>query len=217
MGFFKKLFSPLKSRFKNMDTLMQNQVAISVGLAGVAQRVVENELLPKLLTVLGSAISAKTKKKITTELAIGILACARIPDKRVLNDVWGLEGEMLRQMVAMLIFSESADPRQVLEKARYSSNPDEARVQVLLSIIRLVGAKDDTLITRINTLEFGNAWSGFATESIDGVITGFKRAQRAQRAAVIESVAGKLDLLSPRGKALIEEFVRRGASVPTKQ
>lgn len=213
MGFFKKLLSPLKSRFKKMDTLMQNRVAISVTLAGFAQRAAENELLPKLLTVLGTAISPEVTKKIATELAIGVVACVRIPDKRVLNDVWGLEGEALRQMVAMLVFSENADPRQVLENAQYSSNPDETRVQVLLSVIRLVGIKDDTLITRLNTQAFGKEWNGFATEFVDGAITGFKRAQRV---AMIESVAGKLESLSPRGQALVEELVKRCADAPAK-
>ncbi len=213
MGFFKKLFFPLKSRFKRMDTLMQNRVAIPVTLAGFVQRAAENELLPKLLTVLGTAISPEVTKKIATELAIGVVACARIPDKHVLNDVWGLEGEVLRQMVAMLVFSESADPRQVLENSKYSSNPDEARVQVLLSVIRLVGIKDDTLITRLNTQAFGKEWNGFATEFVDGAITGLRRAQRA---AMIESVAGKLESLSPRGQALVEELVKRCADMPAK-
>lgn len=214
MGFFKKLFLPLKSRFKKMDILMQNRVAISVTLAGLVHRAAEDHLLPKLLTVLGTAISPEIKKKIVTELAIGVVACVRIPDKRVLNDVWGLEGEALRQMIAMLVFSENADSRQILENAKYSSNPDEARVQVLLNIIRLVGVKDDTMITRINTQAFGKEWSGFVTEFVDGAITGFKRAQRA---AVIESVADKLESLSPRGEALVDELIRRGASAPGKR
>lgn len=209
MSLFKKLFFPLKSQFKKMDTLMQNRVALSITLAGFAQRAAENELLPKILSVVGKSISSEVKKKITTELAVGVIACVRIPDKTRLNDVWGLEGEALRQMVAMLVFSESSDSRQVLENARYSSNPDEARVQVLLAIVRLVGSKDDTLITRINTQAFGKEWNGFATEFIDGTITGFKRSPRP---AMIESVAGKLAALSPRGQALIEEFINRCAA-----
>ena len=213
MGFFKKLFSPLKSRFKKMDTLMQNRVAISVTLAGFGRRAAEDQLLPKLLTVLGTAISSEIKRKIATELAIGVVACVRIPDKAVLHDVWRLEGEALRQMIAMLVLSESADSRQVLESTQYSSNPDEARVQALLSVIRLVGIKDDTLITRINTREFGEAWNGLATEFVDGAITGFKRTQRP---ALIESVAGKLGDLSPRGQALVEEFIKRCANAPVK-
>jgi len=136
-----------------------------------------------------------------------------MPDKLALNDVWGLERESLRQLVAMLVFSESSDSRQVLENAQYSSNPDEARVQVLLSIVRLVGSKDDTLITRLNTQAFGKEWNGIATEFVDGAITGFRRGQRS---AVIESVAGKLESLSPRGQALIEELVKRCADAPIK-
>lgn len=213
VGFFKNLFSPLKSRFKKMDTLMQNRVAISVTLAGCARRAAEDQLLPKLLPVLGTAMSPEIKRKIATELAIGVVACVRIPDKAVLNDVWGLEGEALRQMIAMLILSESADSRQVLENAQYSSNPDEARVQALLSVIRLVGVKDDTLITRLNTRNFGTEWNGFATEFVDGAITGFKRAQRP---AVIESVAGKLGELSPRGNAIVEELIKRFEEAPSK-
>lgn len=193
---------------------MQNRVAISVTLAGFARRAAEDQLLPKLLTVLGTAISSEIKGKIAAELAIGVVACVRIPDKTVLKDVWELEGEALRQMIAMLVLSESADSRQVLESAQYSSNPDEARVQTLLAVIRLVGIKDDTLITRLNTREFSNEWNGFATECVDGAITGFKRAQRA---ALIESVASKLESLSPRGQALVEEFVKRCADAPVKR
>ena len=196
-----------------MDALMQNRVALSITLAGFAQRAGENELLPKLLPVLGTSISPELKKKITTELAFGVVACVRMPDRLILSDVWGLEGEALRQMVAMLVFSENADSRQVLENARYSSNPDEARVQVLLAIVRLVGSKDDTLIARINTEAFGKEWNGFATEFVDGSITGLKRAPRS---AVIESMAGKLGLLSPRGQALIEEFLKKCAEAPAK-
>jgi hypothetical protein len=213
LGLFKKLFFPLKSRFKKMDTLMQNRVAISVTLAGFARRAVEDQLLPKLLTVLGAAISPEIKGRIAAELAIGVVACVRIPDRTVLKDVWGLEGEALRQMIAMLVLSESADSRQVLESAQYSSNPDEARVQALLYVIRLLGIKDDTLITRLNTRDFGKEWNGFATEFVDGAITGFKRTQRA---AMIESVAGKLESLSPRGQNLVEEFVKRCADAPVK-
>jgi hypothetical protein len=213
VGLFKKLFFPLKSQFKKMDTLMQNRVALSITLAGFTQRAAENELLPKILSVVGTSISSEVKKKITTELAIGVIACVRIPDKTRLNDFWGLEVEALRQMVAMLVFSESSDTRQVLENATYSSNPDEARVQVLLAIVRLVGSKDDTLITRINTQAFGKEWNGFAAEFIDGAITGFKRSPRP---AMIESVSGKLAALSPRGQALIEEFINRCATAPAK-
>lgn len=213
MGLFKKLFFPLKSQFKKMDTLMQNRVALSTTLAGFAQRAAENELLPKILSVVGTSISPEVKKKITTELAIGVIACVRMPDRARLQDVWGLEGEALRQMIAMLVFAESADSHQVLENAKYSSNPDEARVQTLLAIVRLVGSKDDTLITRLNTQAFGKEWNGFATEFIDGAITGFKRSARP---AMIEAVAGKLAALSPRGQALVEEFISRCAAVPAK-
>lgn len=192
---------------------MQNRVALPVTLAGFAQRAAEDELLPQVLPVLGTSVSRDLKKKIATELAIGIVACVRMPDKRALDDVWALEGEALRQMVAMLIFSENSDSRQVLENARYSSSPHEARVQVLLSIARLVGSKDDTLITRINTQAFGKAWSGFAADFVDGAVTGFKRAQRQ---AVIESLGNRLESLSPRGQALIEELVRKCAEAPGK-
>ena len=192
---------------------MQNRVAISVTLAGFARRAAEDQLLPKLLPVLGTAMSSEIKKKIATELAIGMVACVRIPDKTVLNDVWGLEVEALRQMIAMLVLSESADSRQVLVNAQYSSNPDEARVQVLLSVIRLVGVKDDALITRLNSREFGAEWNGFATEFVDGAITGFKRAKRP---AMIESVFGKVGELSPRGQALVEELIKRCANAPVK-
>lgn len=213
MGFFKNLFFPLKSRFKKMDTLTQNRVALSVSLAGYAQRAAEEKLLPEILPALGVSLPVDLKKKVSTELAIGVVACVRMPDKLVLNDVWGLEGESLRQMVAMLVFSENSDSRQVLENARYSSNPDEARVQVLLSIVRLVGSKDDTLITRLNTQEFGREWNGFATEFVDGAITGFKRVQRS---AMIDSIANKLESLTQRGKALIEELAKRCAEAPAK-
>lgn len=213
MGLFKKLFFPLKSQFKKMDTLMQNRVALSTTLAGFAHRASETALLPEILSVVGTSISPEVKKKITTELAIGVISCARIPDKTRLNDVWGLDGEALKQMVAMLVLSESSDSRQVLEHAKYSSSPDEARVQVLLAIGRLVGSKDDTLITRINTQAFGKEWNGLATEFIDGSITGFKRSPRP---AVIESAASRLAALSPRGQMLIEEFINRCAAPPAK-
>jgi hypothetical protein len=213
VGFFRQLFSPLESRFKKMDTLMQNRVALPVMLAGFARRAADNDLLPKLLPALGPSISLATKNQIVTELAIGVVSCVRIPGGPALTDVWGLDGEALRQIIAALVFSESADSRQVLESARYSSNPDEARVQVLLSIVRLIASNDDTLITRINTQTFGKIWNGFATEFIDGAVTGFRRSQRS---AVIESVAGKLESLSPRGKALIEEFVKRCIDTPVK-
>lgn len=213
MGLFKKLFFPLKSQFRKLDALMQDRVALSTTLAGFAQRAAETQLLPEILSVIGTSISTEVKKKITTELAIGVVACVRMPEKARLQDVWGLEGEALRQMVAMLVFSENADSRQVLENARYSSNPDEARLQTLLAIVRLVGSEDDTLITRLNTEAFGREWDGFAAEFVNGSITGFNRLPRS---AMIEAVADKLAALSPRGQALVEEFISRCAAAAAK-
>lgn len=213
IGVFRNLFLPLQFRFKKMDTLMQNRVAISVSLAGFASRSAEDQLLPMLLPGLGIKIPSKTKRKIVTELAIGIVACLRIPAKTVLNDVWGLEGEALRQMMAMLVLSEGGDSRHVLENTQYSSNPDEARAQVLLAVIRLAGIKDDNIITRLNTREFSKEWNGFASTFVDGAITGF---HRAPRTAAIKSVAGKLGRLTPRSLTLVEELIKRCANTTTQ-
>jgi hypothetical protein len=196
-----------------MDTLLQNRIAISVSLAGFVQRVAENDLLPKILPALGNSATAGIKKRIATELAIGVVACANVPDRLVLWDVWGMEGESLRQMIAMLVLSESNDSRQVLDNAKYSSSPDEARLQALLAVVRLTGVKDDTLITRLNTEQFGKEWNGLVADFVGGTLTGFRRAQRA---AILESIAGKLESLTPRGNAIIEELVKRFEEVPDK-
>lgn len=193
---------------------MQNQIALSVSLAGFAQKSAENELLPKLIPGLGISLAPELKQKIATELAIGLISCAHIPDKAALNDVWGLEGESLRQMVAILVFSESSDSRHTLENAGYSSNPNEARLQILLSIVRLTGSKDDNLITRLNTQEFGALWNRFANEFIVGAVEGFRRSQRA---AMIESISSKLESLSARGEVIIEEMIGRFSNVQTKR
>lgn len=214
VGFFKKFFSPLKSRFKKMDPLTQDRVALSVTLAGFICRAAEDQLLPIIVPALATSMSPSLRKCLVTELAIGLISCLSMPDEFTLNDIWGLESDALRQITAMLVFSENDDPRQVLETAKYSSNPDEARVQVLLSIVRLAGAKNDNLMAKINTPAFGKEWTGFVTEFVDGAITGLKRAQRL---AVIESVADKLESLSPRSQTLIEEFIKRVSDIPKKE
>ena len=208
VGFFKNLFFPLKSRFKKMDSRTQNRIALAVNLAGFAQWASENHLLPKLLPVLGISLTPDLKKKVTAELAIAAIAASSIPSEEALNDVWGLENEFLRQIIVMLIFAENSDSRHVLENAKYSSNPNEARVQVLLSIIRLIDSRDDTLIERLDTAGFGKEWDGFVTEFINGAVTGL---MRMQRSAMIDSIARKLEALTPRSNTIVEEFIKRSS------
>lgn len=209
MGFYKNLFFPLKSTYKKLNPLTQNRIAFVISLAGSSHGAIERYLFPILESAMNSKISSPIKKSVSTELALGLTAVAKLPAASRLNQIWNLEPELLREIVIMLVLAENNDSRQVLSQTNYSSNPNEAKVQCLLAVSRLINPGDDTLAQRLNTEAFGAEWSGFVTGFIDGSITGFNRTPRA---TMLESTSNRIADLSSRSKLIIEELINRTSS-----
>lgn len=209
MGVIKNLLFPLAKRYKRLDPRIQNRIAIAVSLAEMGRRQVENELLPVVLSSLPSSIPPLKKKLVTTELLVGLVSCLRLPPPDELSAMWDIEGEGLRQMVGMLILAESDDTRQVLANTSYSANPDEARIQTLLAVARLIQSNDDNLVNQLNTQELVGIWDGFVADYISGAMAGY---QRVPHPAVVERIARTLADLTPRGKTLVDELITRSTS-----
>ncbi len=206
MSFFRNIFFPLPSRFKRLDTMIQNRVVLSVSLAGLVRLTIENELLPLIVDTIPFTLGNIQKQQIVTEMTLGIVSSMQMPPQDIIKDVWDLDREGLRQMIGMLVLAEADDARQVLSSISYSANPDEARVQTLLAVVRVSGSKDDTLITRLNAPAVAEIWQEITGELVSGAITGFKRAAHDD---VVDRMAKKLGEATPRGVAIIEELIKR--------
>lgn len=213
MGYFSNLFSSFKSRVKNQSLMTQKRVVLVVSVAGFAQRSVEDSLLPILESDSGIQIPQDLKKKIVAELALAFISSARISASPNLDNFWGMEPEMLREILVIMILSENGDERQVLENLKYSSNHDEARVQVLLFVENLIDVDSGSLIERLNSSTFGFVWNGLVTDFIDGSLTAMNRNPLNY---VLEAAFDRLEALAPRSKSIVEGFIQTSQSMKQK-
>lgn len=141
-----------------------------------------------------------------TELALAVVASAQIYDSDALRRMWGLDRDVLRQMLGLLILSEANDQRQTLDSTGYSSNPDEARVQALVAVAKVLEPGDSALAMRMNSAEFEKAWGLFSSEMVNGLLTGLARVDAGR---LMAATADRIAELTPRSRTILDEFIAR--------
>jgi hypothetical protein len=109
-------------------------------------------------------------------------------------------------LLACMILSEHNDTRHVLQIVGYSSNPDEARVQVQFRISKLLAREDSSLIQSLNQGAFLQSWYSCIDVFLSGTLVGFGRMPEKM---VIDRALKNLKQLSARGETIISELIKR--------
>ena len=119
---FRDMFSSLPRKFQQLREEDRRFILIAVSGSGYLCKAVEDNLVPTLEAILGRSLIAGARPKVVNEYAIAVLACCDAQLDQASSRYLGREPELLREVMAMLVFAEHDDKRNVLEQARYSRN-----------------------------------------------------------------------------------------------
>lgn len=211
---FREIFSSLPRKLQRLREDDKRFVLIAVSGSGFLCRAVEDNLLPGLEGILGRPVAASARPKVANEYAIAVLTCCDAQLDQPSSRFLGQKPELLRETMAMLVLAEHDDKRNVLEQARYSRNPDEARIQANLSVLSLLECRDSSLIEKLRGMEFTDRWYEMVGSFLPGFITG---AQRMAHTTFVESGMRSVKRLKPRSQSILDELVERlaaGDAVP---
>jgi hypothetical protein len=206
---FKEIFSSLPRRLQRLRENDKRFILIAVSGSGFLCRAVEDNLLPPLEAILGRSLAASARPKVVNEYAIAVLACCDAQLDQASSSYLVRKPELLRETMAMLVLAEHDDKRNILEQARYSRNPDEAKIQANLSVLKLLECHDSSLVERLRGSEFAARWYEMVGSFMPGFITG---AQRIPHMTIVESGMQSVKRLKPRSQSILSELIDRLAA-----
>ena len=206
---FREIFSSLPRKLQRLSEDDKRFILIAVSGSGFLCRAVEDNLLPSLEAILGRPVTASARPKVMKEYAIAVLACCDAQLDQPSSRFLGQKPELLRETMAMLVLAEHDDKRNILEQARYSPNPDEAKIQANFSVLSLLECRDSSLIEKLRGMEFTHRWYEMVGSFMPGFITG---AQRMAHTTFVESGMRSVKRLKPRSQSILDELVERLAA-----
>lgn len=203
---FGSFFSSPARQFGSLNAADQRFISISMGLAYLMPRQGVADLMNVIHSVLGRSLAEPQRKKVETELAIALVSCLGMPDDPTSRKLIHRDPEFLRELVGMLILSESGDERNVISTAHYSRNDHEARLQAIVSVGKLLARDDGSFINALNCAKFTNAWLSTCRVAVSGALKG---EQRSSGDELSQAVSNHISRLSVRGRAIIGECIKK--------
>jgi len=118
--------------------------------------------------------------------------------------------ESVRELVGTLAVTEleaqcGGTAERSLDDSNYSSDPDEAGMQFVLSVMRAMGMRKADLALKISALGFADMWMDVVSGFWDGTANGLSRT--GSNAAIFRVARDISSRLSPAGKALVKNIV----------
>ena len=197
--------SSLGTIFKQLDPKDQRGIFFCLSLAGFVEHYIEGDFVPIIEDIVDTTCIGDVGKKIILELATAILASCDFPDDKAFADLFGRDPDMLRGITIMLMLAESNDPSKAREKIPYSRKRDEARVQVVSEILRLLGVKDKQITIQLNGVELTRKWNELSAALVPGALAGMKSMSQA---AIIGASLKRIGFLSSWSNTVLQEYIK---------
>lgn len=205
MGSFSNTFSSLETTFKDLDPKDQNGIFFCLSLAAFVEHCIENDFVPIIEETVEKPCHGVERKKIVSELATAMVASCNFPNDKAFAELFGRDPDMLRGITVMLILADSDDPSRAREKISYSRNRDEARIQAISVVLRILGVSDKGMIKQLNGIEFAKKWTEFSGALIPGARIGMKGMPHP---AMIAATLKRIGFLSAWSKAVLHEYIK---------
>ena len=198
--------SSLGIKFKRLDPKAQSGIFFCLSLSAFLQHCIGNDFVPIIETTVKTPCVGVQRKEIVSELATAMLASCDFQNDKAFADLFGCDPELLRGITVMLVLADSDEPKKVLEKTSYTRNGNEARIQAVSAVMRILGVSDKELIGQLNGIAFAKRWNEFSTTLIPGVLTGMKGWAHS---SMIDATLQRIGSLSPWSEAVLQEYIKK--------
>jgi hypothetical protein len=205
MGSFSNNSSSLETTFQRLDPKDQKGIFFCLSLAAFIEHCVENDFAPIIEETTDKPCVGVERRKIVSELATAMVASCNFPSEKAFDEMFGRDPDMLRGIVVMLILADSDDPSRVSKRISYSRNRDEARIQAVSAVMRILGVSDKRMMGQLNGVEFTKQWNKFSPALVLGALTGMKGMPHP---AMIAATLKRIGFLSSWGNAVLREYIK---------
>lgn len=184
MSVFDRFTNPVWHAISRLDDRRQRIAAFLITGYGSCRYNVNEYLVAPLnqkgMLQLPIAMSPQTRERLIDEALVGLLKSCKVPQ----SDPSGrIPGEVVQNVAEVWGLFALADSNHRLNRAKpdtlkdslYSSDPDEARTQVLVKWAEILGLNQSDFVMDANRHWFLEQWSSMTAAMIAGFLTGFAR------------------------------------------
>ena len=230
MGFLDSLFNPLWRRVKRLPESARFDVFTVLSLHGFLRSTMQERVLTpfkKLCEMPSSPVcrffkvqpcfTPKLESRLIDEAVLALLCCCRrsgLPvNTRSKLDLGKLPEEVGALALAEINYRLGRTGPATLEKTGYSTDPEEARTQLLLVWMKLLEIEDARFVGIVGEAFFAEAWTDCAEILLSGYLQGLAGARaldlRNDPARMQERVRQECASLSPGGRAVVEYMISK--------
>jgi hypothetical protein len=223
MGLFSRFLNPAWREVTGLEPSRQLEVCKLISLPGFLRNAVDDGLVKPFenlcsgssdLSLKGGGrtvvpIAAQVRERVVDEAAVALLSCSAIDDDR--GGLKHLAPRELPEAIAVLVLADvnerlRRDRPTTLKEAGYSSQPDEARTQLLLTWMRILNITDATFPGVVSAAYFQQTWSMMSESLLGGALLG---TSRVEPRLVINKAEEVFSSMSRQGQAGIQYLARR--------
>ncbi|HWX54844.1 MAG TPA: hypothetical protein VN176_09670 [Verrucomicrobiae bacterium] len=226
MGILDRFFNPIWYKASKLDIQRQRSFAIVVVYYDFYRLTVEKELVAPVEALirgtdiapmaLRSGLAANLRAHLAEEALVGLFRCCTCPQidpngklpsniVQSLAEVWGTFA------LADINHRLKRNSPRVLEETHYSKDADEARTQLLLKWMEVLGITSPSFVTQVNRSGFLTAWHELVQSSIGGLLLSFSKTPDEVVLSKARSLASDIPW---HRRTLIEYFIDRLATMP---
>lgn len=222
MGLLDRFSSPIWYRASKLPKDRQYALAVVISGYDFLCNAVREQLIPPLKSVLerGDMLRNAGNKRLTPEITqqlveealVGLLRCCSVPCADPSGKLSSVFLEALPQVWGTFVLADinhrlGRSAPNVLEQTGYSSDPDEARTQLLVKWMATLGVESPSFVVELNLKGFASAWKLLAGHFVQGTLKGISRTPVEVVLSKARRVAAQIP---PHRAALMEYIIERG-------
>ncbi len=225
LGFFGKTTDPLWSKIELLQVEERWDICLVLGTCGFVREMTGQRLIGQLEEVLGlpairricsSGIpslpfSASLRTRLVDQALIASLRCTP-PDRLPAGVLRFLTPEQFIDMLGFVSLEaiNARDNRPgpcTLAETGFTSDPDEARTQLLMRVIKILGIDSPSMVAVLSETGFAPAWSDLVSSCVRGVLVGASRIEPESTFAKGKELCRSLP---PRVRGILDHWADRG-------
>ena len=218
MGIFDRFTNPVWHDISHLDGRRQRIAAFLITGYGSCRYNINEYLVDPLdhkgMVQLQSAISPEIRERLIDEALVGLLKSCKVPQSDPSGNIPSQVVQNVAEVWGMFALADANHRRKrtkpdTLKGSSYSSDPDEARTQVLVNWAEVLGLTQSDFVMNANRYWFLEQWSSMSAAMIAGFLTGLGRTPDAIALRKAKSEAASLPVYQiPGARYMIQTLAK---------